>query len=86
MVPHDAEVVNSEGVLLFQPFKVRQKQDTHGGFQEHELAAIDSGGDRVDGVLLQVSVLSHTGIYGLKVRGALNFEKKVTVPIKTLCP
>jgi hypothetical protein len=77
VVPHDAEVVNSEGVLLFQPFKVRHKQDTHGGFQENELAAVDSGGDVVDGVLFQVSILPHTSIYGFKVRVASIFEKKV---------
>jgi len=74
------EVVDSEGILLFQPFNVRQKQDTHGGFQENELTAVDSGGDVVDGVLLQASILPHNSIYGFKVRGALIFEKKVCVP------
>ena len=76
MVPHDAEVVDREGVLLFQPFNVRQKQDARGGLQENELAPVDSGGDVVDGILFQTSVLPHTSIYGVKVRGALIFEKK----------
>jgi len=91
MITHDTEVVDGEGVLLFQPFNVRQKQDAHGGLQENELAAVDSGGNVVDGVLLQASVLSHTSIYGVKVRGALIFEKKKcvspgSVPDKGVCP
>jgi hypothetical protein len=81
MVPHDAEVVDREGVLLFQPFNVRHKQDTHGGFQKNELTTVDSGGDVVDGILFQVSILSHTSIYGFKVRGAWNFEKKKCVSL-----
>jgi len=68
MVAHDTEVVDSEGVLLFQPFNVRQKQDAHGGLQENELAPVDSGGDVVDGVLFQVSVLPHAVYTGLRCR------------------
>ena len=76
MVPHDAEVVEREGVLLFQELNIVQKQDTHAGVQENELAPVDSRGDMVNGVRYQESILPHNSIYGVKVRGASFFGKK----------
>ena len=82
MVAHDAKVVNGEGVLLFQEFDVVQEEKAHGSLVEDHLATVDSGGDMVDGIGFQVSVLPHTSIYGVKVRGASIFGKKSVCPLK----
>ena len=84
MIPHDAEVVEREGVLLFQVCNVLKKQDTHIGIQENELAPVYSRGDMVSGVRYQESILPHNSIFmGLRCV-ALQFlvkkVKKVCVP------
>ena len=80
MVAHDAKVVNGEGVLLFQEFDVVQEEKAHGSVVENALTAVDSGGDMVDGIGFQVSVLPHSVYTGLRC-GALWFcVKKVSVP------
>ena len=80
MIPHDAKVVNREGVLFFQAFKIAQKQGTHGSLVEDHLTTVDSGGDMVDGIGFQVSVLPHKGITGLRC-GALRFLEKKCVSL-----
>ena len=82
MVAHDAKVVNGEGVLFFQEFDVVQEEKAHGSVVEDHLATVDSGGDMVDGIGFQVSVLPHTVYTGLRCVALRFLEKKVCVPMK----
>ena len=60
VVTHDAEIVDGERMLLFQPFDVGKKKRAHGHFVENHLSAVDFSRDMVDGILYQISLFSHT--------------------------
>jgi hypothetical protein len=59
MVAHDAKVVNCKRMLLFHLFDVGKKERAHGNFVENHLSAVDFSRDMIDGILFQVSFVSH---------------------------